>query len=188
VDPTLVSEETEEEIESARLAANDPSEKCLIKLYKKPLMTYAVLPGDYHYLNVTKPGLFMTYDEEKNEVNYTRITFSYFKDDKINYLLKGQELVTSTDSGYFRIHLNKHSVIQTITCLSKKKFNVGNFSRLYGLHEQFLNKLLLKYKQGIITDLYTFFSENWCTALYHDRFEDLCKEIRELSTKSVKFN
>jgi len=83
VDPTLSSDEKEEEIESARLAANDPSEKCLISLYKKPLMTYAILPGEYFYLNVTKPGLFMTYDEEKNEVIPGRINlfavFSFLK-------------------------------------------------------------------------------------------------------------
>ncbi len=189
VDPTLSSDEKEEEIESA---ANDPSEKCLISLYKKPLMTYAILPGEYFYLNVTKPGLFMTYDEEKNEVipgrNNLFAVFLIFEKCYFIIKKKGQELVTSTDSGYFRIHLNKHSVIQTITCLSKKQFNVRNFSKLYGLHEQFLNKLLLKYKQGKIADFYSFFSDNWCTALYHDRFEDLCKEIRELSTKPVSFN
>jgi hypothetical protein len=69
IDPTIITDEKDDELcESARLANNDPSEKCLIILYKRPIVSYAILPGDYHYLNVTKPGQFMTYDEEKNEV------------------------------------------------------------------------------------------------------------------------
>lgn len=162
LDPTIVSDEKDDEVsESAKLAANEPSEKCLITLYKKPLVTYAILPGDYYYLNVTKPGLFVPFDEEKNE---------------------GLELITDTESGYFRLHLNKHNVVQTITCLSKKPFSASNIVKLYGLHEQFLNKLVLKYERKSIKDFYDFFSDNWCNALYHDRFSDLCKEIRELST------
>jgi len=35
-------------------------------------------------------------------------------------LAKREELVTNTENGYFRIHLNKHKCVQTITCLSKK--------------------------------------------------------------------
>lgn len=46
VDPTLSTDEPENEAtESARLASNDPSEKVLITLYKRPLITFAILPG-----------------------------------------------------------------------------------------------------------------------------------------------
>lgn len=64
----MSDENIDEECESARLAANEPNEKFLINLYKKPIISYAVLPGGYYYLNVTKPGLFLPYDEEKIEV------------------------------------------------------------------------------------------------------------------------
>lgn len=165
VDPTIISDENENEpSESAKIATNEPSVNVLISLYKKPQVCLTVLPGNYHYLNVTKPGLFVSYDEEKAE---------------------GKELITNTENGYFRIHLDKHNIVQTITCLSKKTFSASNLCKLYGLHEQYLNKLVLKYENKKITDFYTYFSDNWCTALYHDRFEDLCKEIRELSTKST---
>jgi len=46
VDATLSTDEPDDEAtESARLASNDPSEKVLITLYKRPLITFAILPG-----------------------------------------------------------------------------------------------------------------------------------------------
>lgn len=68
VDPTLISDK-EDEPESVRLSNNDPNDKVLITLYKKPIIQYAILPGEYYYLNVTKPGLFIPYEEEKNDVS-----------------------------------------------------------------------------------------------------------------------
>jgi len=37
---------------------------------------------------------------------------------------------------------------------TKKKFSTSNLSKIYGLHEQFLNKMLLKYNQKAIKDFY----------------------------------
>ena len=45
VDSTLATDENLDEPESARLAKNEPSEKVLISLYKKPIISYAILPG-----------------------------------------------------------------------------------------------------------------------------------------------
>lgn len=46
VDPVLMSdEEKDEKTDSARIAANEPDEKVLIELYKKPLIKYGILPG-----------------------------------------------------------------------------------------------------------------------------------------------
>ena len=66
-----------------------------------------------------------------------------------------------------------------------KKIPCYNLVKLYGLNDQYLNKLVLKYNQGRIADLYSFFSESWCLALYHDRFEELCNEIRDISIDPV---
>lgn len=69
VDPVLASEQDhDEKTDSHRLATNEPDEKVLIELYKKPMITYGILPGNYHYLHVTKPGLPISYEEEKTEV------------------------------------------------------------------------------------------------------------------------
>ena len=36
-----------------------------------------------------------------------------------------------------------------------KKFTASNFAKLYGFHEQYLNRLYLKYSQKSIKDFYT---------------------------------
>ena len=73
IDPTAGSgdDETDEKTDSSRVATNQPDEKVLIKLYRRPQITYAYLPGDYYYLNVTKPGLPTTYETELKEVFYS---------------------------------------------------------------------------------------------------------------------
>lgn len=43
VDPTLYNNDQNDEISES--ASNDPNEKVLITLYKKPLINYAILPG-----------------------------------------------------------------------------------------------------------------------------------------------
>ncbi len=43
VDPTLHNNDQNDEISES--AGNDPNEKVLITLYKKPLINYAILPG-----------------------------------------------------------------------------------------------------------------------------------------------
>lgn len=161
VDPTLMEEQDpDEKTDSARVALIEPDDKVLIELYKKPQISYGLLPGGFYYLHVTKSGLPISYEAEK---------------------LEHEELVTVTENGYFRLHLNSHKCVQTITCLSRKKFSESNFIKLYGFHEQYLNRLLTKYSQNKIKDFYVYLSDHWCNAIYHDRFEELCKEIREIT-------
>jgi hypothetical protein len=46
VDPTLFEEQDpNEKTDSARVATIEPDEKVLIELYKKPIISYAILPG-----------------------------------------------------------------------------------------------------------------------------------------------
>lgn len=33
-----------------------------------------------------------------------------------------------------------------------------------------------------------YLNDGWCNAIYHDRFEELCKEIREITINPVLFN
>lgn len=89
VDPVLASEQDhDEKTDSHRLATNEPDEKVLIELYKKPMITYGILPGNYHYLHVTKPGLPISYEEEKTEVFKASflIFFNFFYILNINLL------------------------------------------------------------------------------------------------------
>ena len=47
----------------------------LITLYKSAKKVYGVLPGGYHYLHITKPGLSTSYDEEKAQENFVKKNF-----------------------------------------------------------------------------------------------------------------
>ncbi|XP_006860809.1 PREDICTED: uncharacterized protein C20orf26 homolog [Chrysochloris asiatica] len=138
----------------------------LIPMYKGAKMQGGILPGSYHYLHVTKPAI-----PTPLEVQMAQPDF-------------GLEIVTGNakNGNYFRIHINKYKMVETITCLSKEPFPASNYIRLFGQHEQVLNNLCDRYEGKLITDLYSYFMEPWCMAIFHDRFIDLRKELRQILT------
>lgn len=137
----------------------------LIPMYRSPKITSAKLPGGYHYLHVAKPGLNTPLEAMVAQNDY------------------GRELITGTPGGnpeFFRLHVNQYNTVETITCLSKKPFCANNLICLFGLHERFLNNLVSRFDEGLISDFYAYFNETWSMALFHDRFPDFRDEVREL--------
>ncbi|ESO85404.1 hypothetical protein LOTGIDRAFT_107567 [Lottia gigantea] len=137
----------------------------LIPLYRAPKIQVTMLPGGYNYLHVKKPGLDVPLEIQMANEDY------------------GKELVTGepdSEKGYFRLHVNLYNSIETITCLAKQEVTCSNLLCLYGLHEKYLNNLVSRFDEGLITDFYSYFKESWCVGLYHDRFSDLRDELREL--------
>ena len=51
---------------------------------------------------------------------------------------------------------------------------------MVGLHETYLNKLLNRYEEKLITDIPDFLSENWALALYHDKFSQLVINLKAI--------
>ncbi|XP_032448496.1 cilia- and flagella-associated protein 61 [Lynx canadensis] len=138
----------------------------LIPMYKGAKIQGGILPGSYHYLHIAKPAIPTPLEVQMAQPNF------------------GSEIVTgNAKSGtYFRIHIDKYKMVETITCLSKEPFPVSNYIRLFGQHEQLLNNLCARYEDKLIPDLYSYFMEPWCMALFHDRFIDLRKELRQILT------
>ncbi|XP_058142749.1 cilia- and flagella-associated protein 61 isoform X10 [Dasypus novemcinctus] len=136
----------------------------LIPMYKGAKIQGGILPRHYHYLHIAKPAI-----PAPLEVQMAQPDF-------------GLEIVTGNvqNGNYFRIHINKYKMVETITCLSKEPFPASNYIRLFGQHEQVLNNLCERYHDKLIPDLYSYFSESWCMALFHDRFIDLRKELRQI--------
>ncbi|XP_060042095.1 cilia- and flagella-associated protein 61 [Erinaceus europaeus] len=136
----------------------------LIPMYKGAKIQGGILPGSYHYLQISKPAI-----PTPLEVHMAQSDF-------------GLEIVTGDvkEGNYFRIHINKYKMVEAITCLSKEPFPASNYIRLFGQHEQALNNLCGRYDENLITDLYSYFKEPWCMALFHDRFIDLRKELRQI--------
>ncbi|XP_043552797.1 cilia- and flagella-associated protein 61 [Chiloscyllium plagiosum] len=136
----------------------------LLPTYSGPKAKGGIIPGRYHYLHVSKPGIISCVDSQKSRPEY------------------GRELITgSVNAGnYFEIHLNQYSMVESITCFSLKSFPVSNYICLYGQHERLLNNLCSRFDEGMISDLYSYLSEPWCMSIYHDRFMDFKQEVRQL--------
>uniref|UniRef100_A0A8C6RNX4 Cilia and flagella associated protein 61 n=1 Tax=Nannospalax galili TaxID=1026970 RepID=A0A8C6RNX4_NANGA len=136
----------------------------LIPTYKGAKIQGGILPGSYHYLHISKPAIPSPLEIQRAQPDF------------------GSEIITGNvkDGTYFRLHINKYKMVETITCLSKAPFPVSNYIQLFGQHERVLNNLCIRYEDKQITDLYSYFTEPWCMAIFHDRFIDLKKELRQI--------
>ncbi|XP_077075581.1 cilia- and flagella-associated protein 61 [Siphateles boraxobius] len=142
--------------------ADPPSdEEQLIALYTQAKIQGGRLPGGYNYVHVAKPT------SRGHETPSAE---------------KGRDMVTGcTETGnYFHLHLSQHDVVESITCLSKNALPVSNLLCLYRKHQLLLNHLCSRYHEGLVHDMYSYFKENWCLALYHDRFADFEQEVRQI--------
>ncbi|KGL94109.1 Uncharacterized protein C20orf26, partial [Charadrius vociferus] len=168
------SREIGSELAASMLTIFDPTSKPfskppegadrLIPMYKGCKIKGGVLPGGYNYLHISKPEVPIRLDLELALCDH------------------GMEIITgeARHGNYFRMHINKYSMVDSITCFSKEPFPVSNYICLYGQHERFLNDLYYRWNEGQITDLYSYFREPWSMAIYHDRFIDLKKELRQI--------
>ncbi len=96
---------------------------------------------------------------------------------------QGKEYVTGSpeaEQGYFMLHVNAYNCVQTLTAVSKNQMRCADLMCLYGKNEKLLNKLVSRYNEGLIQDLFVYFNEPWAMALFHDRFEDLMQELRDI--------
>uniref|UniRef100_A0A8B9ER68 Cilia and flagella associated protein 61 n=1 Tax=Anser cygnoides TaxID=8845 RepID=A0A8B9ER68_ANSCY len=136
----------------------------LIPMYKGCKIKGGILPRGCNYLHISKPEIPIHLDIELALSDH------------------GMEIITgkARHGNYFRMHINKYSMVDSITCFSKTPFPVSNYICLYGQHERLLNDLHYRWNEGQITDLYSYFREPWSMAIYHDRFIDLKKELRQI--------
>ncbi|KFQ29868.1 Uncharacterized protein C20orf26, partial [Mesitornis unicolor] len=110
----------------------------LILMYKGCKIKGGVLPGGYNYLHISKPEIPIRLDL------------------KLALCDHGMEIITgeAKHGNYFRIHTNKYSMVESITCFSKEPIPVSNYICLYGQHERLLNDFYYRWNEGQITDLY----------------------------------
>ncbi|XP_072218988.1 cilia- and flagella-associated protein 61 [Leuresthes tenuis] len=141
----------------------------LTPVYKQPKVQGGKLPGGFNYLHVTTPS--PTNPEGPS----------------VQPLQDGGMVTGRIETGnYFCLHLDRNELVETLTCLSLKPVPVSNYLCLHGKHQQLLGQLLNRYHQGLIRDLYSFFRQSWCSAIFLDRFSDLQQELRQLTLISQK--
>ncbi|XP_029157071.1 LOW QUALITY PROTEIN: cilia- and flagella-associated protein 61-like [Nylanderia fulva] len=134
-----------------------------LPVFRAPIVIACILPGNYYYLHVHKPGKKIR-DQVTSRDNFY-----------------GEVLVTgscTSEIGYFRIKLNVYDSVETITCINRKIFRVQNMISLYGKHESMLNELKFGFRNSYIADFYAYFREPWAEAIFHDKFECLRVENR----------
>ncbi|XP_032909792.1 cilia- and flagella-associated protein 61 isoform X2 [Catharus ustulatus] len=168
------SKEIGSELAASMLSLFDPSPQPssqppegsdrLIPVYTRCKVQGGVLPGGYNYLHISKPGVPTSLDVAHDPCEH------------------GMEFVTgeAAQGNYFRMHLSRYSLMDSITCLCREPLPVSNYVCLFGQHERLLNDLCHRWSAGQITDLYSYFREPWSMAIYHDWFIDLQKELRQI--------
>ncbi|KAI3364620.1 hypothetical protein L3Q82_011400 [Scortum barcoo] len=145
-----------------------PETDRLVPLFKQAKIQGGKLPGGYNYLHITKPSA-------------TILSGPAVKP------LQDRGIVTGrVETGnYFCLHLDSFELVETLTCLSLKPLPVSNYLSLYGKHQQLLGQLSTRYHRSQIHDLYSFFRQSWCLAIYHDRFSDFEQELQQITSTTV---
>uniref|UniRef100_A0A672FFH0 Si:zfos-223e1.2 n=1 Tax=Salarias fasciatus TaxID=181472 RepID=A0A672FFH0_SALFA len=109
-----------------------PGTDRLVPKYRQATVQGGKLPGGFNYLHVTKPV----------ETSLTSRP-------------DGGIVTGRVEAGnYFRLELDEHGMVETLTCFSLKPIPVSNYLSLYGKHQALLGQLLRRYQQGQIQDLY----------------------------------
>ncbi|TRY84482.1 hypothetical protein DNTS_035831 [Danionella cerebrum] len=144
----------------------DDLQENLIPLYNQAKILGGRVPGGYNYLHVSKP--------------------TAIRSNKTSASHKGREMSTgrAETGNYFYLRLSQYDVVESITCLSKYPLPVSNLLCLYGKHQLLLNRLCSRFDDELIPDFYSYFQENWCLALYHDRFTDFQQEVLQIMSST----
>jgi hypothetical protein len=98
----------------------------------------------------------------------------------------GRDLITVREDNrlYMRIHIDFYSKVEQIVHLGPEPSEYSNFTCLVGLPEAYLNRLVLRFDEGLITDLAAFFRANWAMGLFHDRFPEF-RELLKNRTRTI---
>uniref|UniRef100_A0A3B3ZT15 Uncharacterized protein n=1 Tax=Periophthalmus magnuspinnatus TaxID=409849 RepID=A0A3B3ZT15_9GOBI len=121
------------------------------------------LPGGLHFLHVTKPT-----PTKHSTVQYD------------SALVTGRANLGS----YFRLQLGDSEQVESLTCASFKPLPLHNLLCLYGQQQSLLGNLSTRFSLGQVPDLYSFFRQSWCLAIFHDRFSDFQQELRAMAHHS----
>ncbi|KAJ3038149.1 hypothetical protein HDV00_000949 [Rhizophlyctis rosea] len=126
----------------------------------------AVLPGNLHYFHFDKPRLpSQTLEWRQRQEGY------------------GRDLISTPPpedpNSYFRIHIAPDGRIHSLTYLGTRRIPADNYTCLYMMHEKYLNRFVGRFDEGIVGDFVKFLNEPWALPLYHDRFADFTRALRQ---------
>ncbi|KAJ3188212.1 hypothetical protein HDU85_005362 [Gaertneriomyces sp. JEL0708] len=133
-----------------------------------PKKTLASLPGSLRYFQMDRPCLPTdTFEHRKGQPDY------------------GQDLVIddlnpeTLEGSYFGIHIDKDRRIQSLTYLGRSEIPLDNYTSLFGLQAGYLNRLIERYEEGIITDFRSFLAEPWALPIYYDKLRPFTAHLAQ---------
>jgi hypothetical protein len=146
----------------------------LLPDFYMPIAKGGLLPGNLHYYRVH---------------SCRRSEGSEAAEPASDQVIATDTLDLKTGRGHFcRLTIDSFGKVDSITYLGGEQLQVESLWSLVGLSETFLNHLYVRWKDGDIPDIVEFLTDEWATALFHDRFMDFCHEIKLeiLSQEEVK--
>ena len=132
----------------------------------------AQLPGGFTYFHFDVPRLEQpTLAERKLMANY------------------GKDLTISTpELGYFSIHINICDKIESLTYIGKRAIPANNYLTMFNMFQNYYNRLVSRFEEGIIEDFVKYFEQPWALALFHDRLPDLLENLKIMSVNQATEN
>eukprot|EP00931_Biecheleriopsis_adriatica_P091341 TRINITY_DN65224_c0_g1_i1.p1 TRINITY_DN65224_c0_g1~~TRINITY_DN65224_c0_g1_i1.p1 ORF type:complete len:1519 (+),score=374.86 TRINITY_DN65224_c0_g1_i1:69-4625(+) len=137
----------------------------LLPEFYMPIAKGGLLPGNLHYYRIhsCRRGDLQAEQAEK----------------KVEEAIVTDTLDTTNGTGHFcRLTLDSFGKVDSITYLGGEELQVESLWSLVGLSETFLNHLYVRWKSDDIPDIVEFLTDEWATALFHDRFMDFCHAIK----------
>merc|ERR1719343_652370 len=137
----------------------------LLPEFYMPIAKGGFLPGNLHYYRVHSCR------RTDMQVEPT--------EPKADQVITTDTLDTTNGTGHFcRLTIDSFGKVDSITYLGGEELQVESLWSLVGLSETFLNLLYVRWRAGDIPDIVEFLTDEWATALFHDRFMDFCHEIQ----------
>jgi len=143
---------------------SEESSPDILPEFYMPIAKGGFLPGNLHYYRITSARKSDQADQPE--------------------LREDQVIVTDTldtDNGkghYCQLTIDSFGKVDSITYLGGEELQVESLWSLVGLSETFLNHLFVRWRDQDIPDIVEFLTDEWATALFHDRFMDFCHQIK----------
>jgi len=149
---------------------SEESSPDILPEFYMPIAKGGFLPGNLHYYKITSARKSDQADQPP------------LRDDQV---IVTDTLDPDTGKGHFcRLTIDSFGKVDSITYLGGEELQVESLWSLVGLSETFLNHLFVRHRDQDIPDVVEFLTDEWATALFHDRFMDFCHQIKlEMSSQ-----
>jgi len=138
----------------------------LLPDFYMPIAKGGFLPGNLHYYRIHSCKRADATSEPSAETS------------KEEHVIVTDTLEANGKGHFCRLTIDSFGKVDSITYLGGEELQVESLWSLVGLSETFLNHIFVRWKDGDIPDIVEFLTDEWATALFHDRFMDFCHQIQ----------